>query len=175
MTLETPSLLLMAQTKEQVLASVEQMSVEDRRQVSPEWLTLVESSSSLDPWIHGFVMLRRSDATRVGQCGFTGPPGPDGGVELAYGVDPKFQGQGYATEAAQGLTSFAGTDPRVRIVRAHTLPQENASTRVLTKCGFLRVGEGIDHEVGTVWKWERGVDGCDFQSRSAYPRPESPG
>lgn len=158
MTIETPSLLLTAQTKGQALASVEQMSAEDRRQVSPEWLALVESSSPLDPWIHGFVMIRRSDATRVGQCGFAGPPGPDGGVEIAYGVDPEFQGRGYATEAAMGLTKFAGTDPRVRIVRAHTLPQENASTRVLTKCGFTRVGESVDHAVGPVWNWERGVN-----------------
>ena len=160
MTIETPSLFLTAQTKEQVLASVAQMSVEDRRQVSPEWLALVESSPPLDPWVHGFVMVRRSDARRVGQCGFAGPPGEDGGVEIAYGVDPEFQGLGYATEAAMGLMKFAGADPKVRVLRAHTLPHENASTRILLKCGFARAGESVDHEVGKVWKWERAVGNC---------------
>ena len=155
MTVNTPSLLLMSQTREQVLADVELMSVEDRRQVSPQWLALVESSLPVDPWLHGFVMTLRSDTKRVGKCGFTGPPGADGVVEIAYGVDPEFRGRGYATEAAMGLTKFAFTDPRVRIVRAHTLPHENASTHILTKCGFTRVGESIDHEAGIVWRWER--------------------
>jgi ribosomal-protein-alanine N-acetyltransferase len=41
------------------------------------------------------------------------------------------------------------------VVRAHTLPNPNASTRVLTKCGFHRVGEVIDPEDGLVWRWER--------------------
>jgi len=44
---------------------------------------------------------------------------------------------------------------QVRTVRAHPLPQPNASTRVLTKCGFQRIGEVIDPEDGLVWRWER--------------------
>jgi hypothetical protein len=43
----------------------------------------------------------------------------------------------------------------VKLIRAHTLPQINASTRILTKCGFDRIGEMIDPEDGLVWRWER--------------------
>ncbi len=32
--------------------------------------------------------------------------------------------------------------------------QENASTRVLTKCKFKWVGEVMDPEDGLVWRWE---------------------
>jgi len=155
MTITTASLVLRSQTREEALSDLERMSVEDRRQVSPEWLALVQGATSSDPWIFGFVMWLRNEGKQVGRCGFTGPPGPDGVVEIAYGVDPDYQGRGYATEAAKGLVSFAFGDPRVGIVRAHTSPQENASTRVLTKCGFSRAGEHIDHEAGVVWRWEQ--------------------
>ena len=32
---------------------------------------------------------------------------------------------------------------------------EIASTRVLTKCGFSRIGEVIDPDDGLVWRWEK--------------------
>jgi RimJ/RimL family protein N-acetyltransferase len=78
-------------------------------------------------------------------------------VEIAYGVVPSREGQGFATEAAGGLVRFAATDPRVRLLRAHTLPEANASARVLRKCGFVHVGSVVDPEDGPVWRWERGA------------------
>lgn len=155
MTITTASLILKVQTTEEALATINRMSAQDQRQVSPEWLARVSGSSQSDPWTHGFVICRRDDLQRVGQCGFVGPPESDGIVEIAYGVDAAFQGRGYATEAAKALIAFAFADPRVVTVRAHTLPQENASTGVLKKCGLCRVGESIDHQAGLVWRWDR--------------------
>jgi RimJ/RimL family protein N-acetyltransferase len=43
----------------------------------------------------------------------------------------------------------------VRRAIAHTLPEANASGRVLAKCGLRFVGEVIDPEDGSVWRWER--------------------
>lgn len=151
----TKSLILVPQTREDVRAYVEQMAPHEKAEVSPAWLALLDGSSSSDPWIHGFVLVHRTSGGVVGRCGFKGPPGADGVVEIAYGVAPEHQGKGYATEAAAALVSYALSDERVRTVRAHTLPQPNASTRVLTKCGFQRVGEVIDPEDGLVWRWER--------------------
>ena len=115
---------------------------------------MFESATSADPWIHGFEMIRRADGAVVGSCGFKGPPTSEGIVEIAYSVTPEHQGNGYATEAAQGLVSFAFSQDPVNLVRAHTLPEKNASTRVLTKCGFRRIGEVIDPDDGLVWRWE---------------------
>jgi RimJ/RimL family protein N-acetyltransferase len=42
----------------------------------------------------------------------------------------------------------------VRLVRAHTLPESNASTRVLTNCGFRKTAEVVDPDDGPVWRWE---------------------
>jgi RimJ/RimL family protein N-acetyltransferase len=41
-----------------------------------------------------------------------------------------------------------------RTIRAHTMPEQNASTRVLEKCGFRWLGEVVDPEDGAVWRWE---------------------
>jgi ribosomal-protein-alanine N-acetyltransferase len=76
-------------------------------------------------------------------------------VEIAYGLAPAYQGRGYATEAAQELVARTFASGLVRRVIAHTLPEQNASTRVLSRCGFARVGELIDPEDGLVWRWEK--------------------
>jgi [ribosomal protein S5]-alanine N-acetyltransferase len=43
----------------------------------------------------------------------------------------------------------------VRLICAHTLPEPNASTRVLTKVGFQKTSETVEPEEGPVWRWER--------------------
>jgi RimJ/RimL family protein N-acetyltransferase len=130
------------------------MSPEVRAEISPVWLARVRSLTSADPWTCFFTMVRHGIDAVVGQCGYKGPPSGDGVVEIAYGVDPAYQGRGYATEAARALVEYAFGVDDVHIVRAHTLLETNASTRVLTKCGFEKVGEVIDPEDGLVWRWE---------------------
>lgn len=123
--------------------------------VSPAWLERLRASTGYDPWSHGFAVVEGDSDTVVGVAGFKGPPDDFGVVEIAYGIVPAYEGRGYATEAAAALVDFAQRDGRTRIVRAHTLPQRNASTHVLTKCGFELLGEVIDPEDGLVWRWER--------------------
>jgi RimJ/RimL family protein N-acetyltransferase len=153
--IQTKSLKLIPQTREDVRVQIEQMKPHEKAELSPAWLALLDGSRSADPWIHGFVLVHRASDSVIGRCGFKGPPGADGVVEIAYGVAPEHQGKGYATEAARALVSYAFNAGQVRVVRAHTLPKPNASTRVLTKCGFRRVGEVIDPEDGLVWRWEK--------------------
>ena len=122
-------------------------------EVSPEWLAQLEQSSGPDPWRYGFFVLERESGTAIGTAGFKAPPAA-GVVEIAYGIVPAFEGKGYATEAAGALVEFAFDSREVRVVRAHTLPERNASTRVLEKSGFRLLGEVVDPEDGPVWRWE---------------------
>jgi [ribosomal protein S5]-alanine N-acetyltransferase len=150
----TENLKLLLQTSEQVLASIDTMSPTDRAEVSPDWLARVKASTSADPWTHGFAVSLRASGTVVGMCAYKGPPNADAAVEIAYGINPEYQGRGYATEVARALVAFAIGSGQVRLVCAHTRPEENASTRVLTKCGFEWMGERMDPEDGLVWRWE---------------------
>ena len=150
----TENLELLLQSSEEVLASIDAMSPADRAEVSPDWLARVKASTSSDPWTHGFAVAQRASGTIVGMCAYKGPPGADGAVEIAYGIHPEYQGRGYATEVARALVAFAFASGRVGLVCAHTRPEENASTHVLTKCGFEWIGEVMDPEDGLVWRWE---------------------
>ena len=143
---------------------VEAMTPAERAELSADWLALLRGSTSPDPWIHGFSVVHLNTDTVVGHAGFKGPPASDGVVEIAYGIAPDSQGKGYATEAAQALTAYAFNSGKVRVVRAHTLPEQNASTRVLSKCGFRRIGEVIDPEDGLVWRWETDIQAAQRES-----------
>lgn len=90
--------------------------------------------------------------------GFPGPPDSNGVAEIAYGIAPAYQGKGYATEVAKALIDFAARDKSVRLLRAHTLTQTNASTRVLEKCGFEKISETVDPENNMpIWRWKRPI------------------
>src|SRR5215208_3072179 len=86
---ETGRVKLVAQTRENVRAYIEQMKPEERAEVSSAWLALLDGSTPADPWIHGFALVHRTDGNVVGRCGFKGPPGTEGMVEIAYGVFPE--------------------------------------------------------------------------------------
>jgi RimJ/RimL family protein N-acetyltransferase len=152
--LTTERLTLIPRSRERIRADIAQLSPEDRASVSAAWLSQLESSRTINPWIHGFTVEDRTTGTMIGQCGFKGPPDANGTVEIAYAVSPEQEGKGYATEAAIALVGYALMEG-VELVRAHTLPVINASGRVLTKAGFVRVGEVVDKEDGLVWRWER--------------------
>lgn len=157
--IQTKRLTLVAQTLEEVRAMVAGMTPSEKAELSADWLAQLGASTTADRWRHGFSLVCRDSGIPVGKCGFKGPPTPDGVVEIAYGIYPEYQGRGYATEAAEALTTYAFEMGKARLVRAHTRPEPNASTRVLTKCGFQHFGEVIDPEDGLVWRWEKPAGG----------------
>ena len=81
----------------------------------------------------------------VGLGGFKGEP-KDGTVELGYAVAPTREGRGIATEAVRAMIEEAFADPQVTTILADTLPDGDASQRVLEKTGFARDGTGPPHE-----------------------------
>lgn len=121
--------------------------------VSSAFLTSLRELQHSDPWQLGFAVVDREISSVVGAGGFKGPP-KDGTVEIAYGIVPSHQGVGYATEVARALVRHAQTDTSVKVIIAHTLPANNASTKVLTKCGFVFSREVDDPDDGRVWRWE---------------------
>jgi RimJ/RimL family protein N-acetyltransferase len=89
----------------------------------------------------------------VGTCAFKDAPNAEGEVEIAYHTYPGFEGRGYARAMATRLVDIAKSAKRVV---AHTLPQQNASTRVLERLGFARTAE-VRAEDEVVWRWELGA------------------
>jgi RimJ/RimL family protein N-acetyltransferase len=159
MQLHTENLRLVLQSTEEILAWVDAVDAATRAEISPDWLARIRTSTTPDPWTHGFTIMHRASGATIGSCAYKGTPDADQTVEIAYGVDTKYQGRGFATEAAQALVEYAMSSGRVRVVRAHTRPDGKASIRVLGKLGFTCVGEVLDPEDGLVLRWERRKEG----------------
>ena len=152
--IRTRRLLLVPCTPEEVRAQIAKMDEHDRKHVSPLWLARLAAATTVDPWVLGFSVVHAASGDAIGSCGFKAPPDEDGMVEIAYGLAAAHQNKGYATEAAEALVRFASADARVRLIRAHTFDEANASARVLGKCGFHPRGQVIDPEDGPVFRWE---------------------
>jgi [ribosomal protein S5]-alanine N-acetyltransferase len=80
-------------------------------------------------------------------------PARAGRVEIGYGVAPTCRGQGHATAAVQALLSDLH-HRGLAVVTAESAASNPASGRVLTKSGFLQVGNRTDPEDGLLLMWE---------------------
>lgn len=119
------------------------------REILAQTINLLDAEPRPDPW--GSYVVER-DGQPVGVGAFKAAPAESGDVEIAYMTFPAFEGHGYATATAAALAEIAvGAGARPI---AHTLPEENASTRALRRNGFVFAGEVIDPEDGLVWRWE---------------------
>ncbi|MCB1059556.1 MAG: GNAT family N-acetyltransferase [Calditrichaeota bacterium] len=153
--MNTARLELRLQSPAEVLAWVESLPAAEQVDVSPEWLKKVKLATEPDPWLCQFQIVRAADGVVLGSCGFSGAPDAAGMVEIAYAIAEEFRGQGYATEAAEGLVMFAKSQLTVSVVRAHTKADNPASGAVLKKAGFVFVGDFVDPEDGEVRRWEK--------------------
>ena len=88
----------------------------------------------------------------MGFGGFKGGPNDNGEVEIGYLTFPQFEAQGVATAIAAAMIAIAKRE-KIAAVSAHTLAEENASTTVLRRNGFVRDGESHDPDEGVVWRW----------------------
>ena len=104
------------------------------------------------PWIGYFVV---RDGVVVGVGGFVGAP-QNGRVEIAYGTFKAYEGQGVASFACQQLTAIALATDSTLTVTAKTAPEQNASTTILSRHGFVYTGVVQDHEIGDAWEWVYG-------------------
>jgi len=119
--------------------------------VARQTRSFVEQGGITGPWA-GYLAVDPMTRIVVGTCAFKGPP-LRGEVEVAYFTFPTHEGQGYATAMARALCDRAAARGGVQRVRAHTLPERNASVRVLEKLGFQWDGDVQDPEDGPVWRW----------------------
>jgi [ribosomal protein S5]-alanine N-acetyltransferase len=105
------------------------------------------------PWQTYWLIVVKEGPVGIGLIGFKGYPNAEGETEIGYGVAPKYQGQGYMTEAVRALCAWAFSHPFVSAVTATTVTNP-ASSRVLEKVGAQIIG---GDEKSTNWKIQRGI------------------
>ncbi|MCB9013467.1 MAG: GNAT family N-acetyltransferase [Bacteroidales bacterium] len=165
--LQTPYLEIRSASIEDLLAAIEGDDCLEKQldaEIPSSWtefgsqvlrnaLHKIKSDDSEKGWWTYFPIHRMTNML-IGSGGYKGKPDKKGVVEIGYEITPLFRGKGLATEMAEALVKNAFTYPDVRMVIAHTLAKENASTHILQKLGFRKVKEFEDPEDGVVWRWE---------------------
>ncbi|HEY0841035.1 MAG TPA: GNAT family N-acetyltransferase [Vulgatibacter sp.] len=112
----------------------------DLREILPGYADAVDADPSMLGWGLWLVVDGRG-RNLVGDVGFKGPPGPEGSIEIGYGIVPPFRRKGLATEAVRGLLGWAWAQPGVRRITARCFAVNEPSIAVLSKVGFVLLGE----------------------------------
>jgi RimJ/RimL family protein N-acetyltransferase len=102
------------------------------------------------PWV-GYLVIDSNVV--VGAAGFNGRP-ENNGVEISYYTFQEYEGKGYATLACKELIKIAKLQNPSLVICAKTVPEENASTRILKNNGFVYSRVVQDHEIGDAWFWK---------------------
>ena len=72
----------------------------------------------------------------------------DGSWEIGYHIAKQFTGQGYATEAVKAFLPAMAQKLNIKEVYGICLAENTASVRVLEKCGFVQVFQGLGNYQG---------------------------
>ena len=107
-------------------------------------------------WCVPFLIVTKESGGILGGCGFKGEPS-NGRVEIGYGVANSARCRGIATAAVVQLLDLAASSDLVRHVDAHILPDNIASSKVVSRLGFSRGDTIIDPDGELVVHWAYSV------------------
>ena len=154
-TIETPRLNLRSFEKEDARFAIsiwndpemgEYLPDEAMDEIDEEYLTVIESLPDDEECCY-LISEIKGEKRRIGTCSFMIE---DEGktYDIAYCVHRNFRRQGYATEMAQGMISYATSNGATKItVRVNK--ENSASNRVVEKLGFKIIGETKYKKRGT--------------------------
>ncbi len=89
---------------------------------------------------HRWILIRKSDGTRMGTCGFHVWNREERRTEVGYDLKEEFWDKGYMSEALREILKFAADEMKVERVDAHIYPENSRSIRLAEKFGFVPSG-----------------------------------
>jgi RimJ/RimL family protein N-acetyltransferase len=122
----------------------------------------VKADPSTNKWFVRFIVLRDSREI-IGSTSFHGIPDEVGMMEIGIGIEEKFWGNGYATEALLGMWRWVIEQPGVKTLRYTVSPSNTPSVRIIEKIGFHHVGQQMDEIDGPEDIYEMSVS--EFQEK----------
>lgn len=129
-------------TLEELQALVDQYkdTVPELSQAYSEMLHNCQQQPEQFLWYTSWKFCKKENNAVIGYAGFKGLQSR-GFVEIGYGVEEKYEGNGYATEGVKGLCDWAFSTNQVVSIEAETEPDNIASQKVLQKNGFTATGK----------------------------------
>jgi RimJ/RimL family protein N-acetyltransferase len=93
--------------------------------------------------------ISKTENRMVGSFCLYGEPNENGEIEIGYGTEEEFQNRGYMTEIVSGIIEWTNKQSIVKFVIASTDKINIASSKVLEKNGFKKIGE-----TDTLYNWK---------------------
>jgi len=122
----------------------------------------VKVDPTLNKWFVRFIVLKESREI-IGSTSFHGAPDSEGMIEIGLGIEPAFQGKGYAKESLQAMWSWAINSPEVRTLRYTVSPDNLPSIAVIKYFGFDYKGQQMDDIDGPEDIYE--INAVEFSKR----------
>lgn len=93
--------------------------------------------------------ISKAENKMIGDLCIVGEPNVDGEIEIGYGTYEEFQGKGFMTEIVGGIIEWTKAQKNVKAIIASTDKTNTASSKVLNKNKFEKIGE-----TETLLKWK---------------------
>ena len=122
----------------------------------------VKADPTSNKWFVRFIVLSESREI-VGSTSFHGVPDEVGMMEIGIGIEEKFWGNGYATEALLGMWRWVCNEPNVKTLRYTVSPGNTPSVKIIQKFGFHHLGQQMDEIDGPEDIYEMSVS--EFQAQ----------
>ena len=90
-----------------------------------------------------WIAISKEEQEIVGDISIYGVPNEEGAIEIGYGTHEKFQNKGFMTEIVKGIVDWSKTQISVKVIIASTDKTNTASSKVLSKNGFVKT-EGTE-------------------------------
>ncbi|MBQ8474634.1 MAG: GNAT family N-acetyltransferase [Clostridia bacterium] len=104
-----------------------------------KYLTLVQNKYKCCEFFDWAICLKDTKKM-IGTCGFTRIDERNLTGEIGYVINPKYCGNGYATEAAKRVLRFGFEELQLRRIEARYMLPNDASLRIMKKSGMKEEG-----------------------------------
>lgn len=108
------------------------------------WLAKTQTYAHAFEWYTNWEIMLKQEGVAIGGIGFAGLPDDEGQSMVGYGLDVRYHGKGYATEALQALVNWGFQHETLRIIIADTPIGNIPSHRVLVKNKFWECNRDQD-------------------------------
>lgn len=112
------------------------MDFDDYKELFAWLIKCYETTPDQDWFKYSFVIIRKEDMLQIGWCGVGSLDYSSHERELFYLIGKPYWGNGYATEAVEGLIQYSFDELKLSMICAVIKPENKSSRRVLEKLGF---------------------------------------
>ena len=139
--LKTKRMTLEPMTLEELESKAQSTADPEERKAYGEMLEGCKAHPEDYLWNAPWKMILKETNAVIGDLGFKGGP-QKGTVEIGYGLEQDYAGQGLMTEAVEAMLDWAFVQDGIYAVEAETVPDNAASQRILHKMRFVPAGQG---------------------------------